>query len=86
MAELAKECSAAGIKLGFYYSQDQDWHDANGAWNDWDALLYSPTREAGVCVLVKVIFIVRYGPSCKVRRPAAVDPKMPISASTTRAQ
>ena len=36
MAELSSECRKAGIKLGFYYSQDQDWHDPNGAWNDWD--------------------------------------------------
>jgi alpha-L-fucosidase len=36
MAELAAECRKADITLGFYYSQDQDWHDPNGAWNDWD--------------------------------------------------
>ena len=23
-------------KLGFYYSQDQDWHDPDGSRNDWD--------------------------------------------------
>jgi alpha-L-fucosidase len=36
MAELAKACGRHGIPLCFYYSQDQDWHDPNGAWNDWD--------------------------------------------------
>jgi alpha-L-fucosidase len=36
MKELAEACADAGIKLGFYYSQDQDWHDPDGAWNDWD--------------------------------------------------
>ena len=27
---------AAGIRLGFYYSQSQDWHEPNGAGNTWD--------------------------------------------------
>ena len=36
LAELAKACVKAGLRLGFYYSQDQDWHDPDGAWNDWD--------------------------------------------------
>ena len=32
---LARECAKAGIKLGFYYSQSQDWHDPNGMGNYW---------------------------------------------------
>jgi alpha-L-fucosidase len=36
LAELATACSAADIKLGFYYSQDQDWHEPGGSGNDWD--------------------------------------------------
>ena len=36
LSELARECAAAGIKLGLYYSQDQDWHDPDGSRNDWD--------------------------------------------------
>lgn len=36
LAELAQECAAAGIKLGLYYSQDQDWHDPDGSRNNWD--------------------------------------------------
>ena len=36
LAELARECQAQGIKLGFYYSQTQDWHHPNGGANDWD--------------------------------------------------
>ena len=36
LAELADACRAAGITLGFYYSQDQDWHDPGGSRNDWD--------------------------------------------------
>ncbi len=30
LAELADACQAAGIKLGFYYSQCQDWHHPGG--------------------------------------------------------
>jgi alpha-L-fucosidase len=30
VAELAKECEKEGIKLCFYYSQAQDWHDPDG--------------------------------------------------------
>lgn len=33
MKELAEACHEAGIKLGFYYSQFQDWHEIN----DWSA-------------------------------------------------
>lgn len=36
MAELAAACGKQGIRLCFYYSQDQDWHHPDGAWNDWD--------------------------------------------------
>ncbi len=36
MKELAKACKKAGITFCFYYSQDQDWEDPNGSWNDWD--------------------------------------------------
>jgi alpha-L-fucosidase len=42
MAELASSCHKHGIRLCFYYSQDQDWHDPNGAWNDWD---YDESRK-----------------------------------------
>ncbi len=36
LAELADACREAGIKLGFYYSQDQDWHEAGASGNTWD--------------------------------------------------
>jgi alpha-L-fucosidase len=36
LAELAKACAKQGIRLGFYYSQSQDWHEPNGAGNTWD--------------------------------------------------
>ena len=31
LKELAKACNKQGIKLGFYYSQDQDWTAPGGA-------------------------------------------------------
>jgi alpha-L-fucosidase len=36
LAELADECARQGIRLGFYYSQTQDWHHPDGDGNDWD--------------------------------------------------
>lgn len=36
MKALATACKKAGIKLGFYYSQFQDWHEPNGGGNNWD--------------------------------------------------
>lgn len=36
LKELAAECAAQGIKLGFYYSQTQDWYHPDGDGNDWD--------------------------------------------------
>ena len=35
IAALAKECQKSGIKLCFYYSQFQDWHDPDGGGNRW---------------------------------------------------
>ncbi len=34
--ELAEACRRRGMRLGFYYSQAQDWHDPSGAGNGWD--------------------------------------------------
>jgi len=36
VAELAAECRKQGIKMGFYYSQTQDWHHPDGDGNYWD--------------------------------------------------
>lgn len=36
LKELAAECQKQGLKLGFYYSQTQDWHHPDGDGNDWD--------------------------------------------------
>ena len=40
--ELAEECAKEGIKLCFYYSQSQDWHEPNGLGNAWD---FGPDEE-----------------------------------------
>ncbi|MGH9722467.1 MAG: alpha-L-fucosidase [Bryobacteraceae bacterium] len=36
MKALSAACAKRDIGFGFYYSQDQDWHEANGRGNDWD--------------------------------------------------
>jgi alpha-L-fucosidase len=36
LKELADACARRGMRLGFYYSQAQDWNDPNGAGNTWD--------------------------------------------------
>jgi alpha-L-fucosidase len=36
LKELADACAKQGMRLGFYYSQAQDWHDPNGVGNTWD--------------------------------------------------
>ena len=36
MKELADAAQKAGIKLCFYYSQTQDWHEPDAVGNDWD--------------------------------------------------
>jgi alpha-L-fucosidase len=36
LKELADACARQGLRLGFYYSQSQDWHEPNGAGNNWD--------------------------------------------------
>src|SRR3954471_1826123 len=36
LAQLADACARHGMRLGFYYSQSQDWHEPGGAGNTWD--------------------------------------------------
>jgi alpha-L-fucosidase len=36
LKQLADACARHGMRLGFYYSQSQDWHEPNGAGNNWD--------------------------------------------------
>ena len=39
MKELSEACQRQGIRLGFYYSQAQDWHHPGGSGNSWDKTL-----------------------------------------------
>ena len=36
MKELADACKRHGLKLGFYYSQSQDWHEKDAHGNTWE--------------------------------------------------
>ena len=36
LKQLAEACAKRGMRLGFYYSQSQDWHEKDGAGNTWD--------------------------------------------------
>jgi alpha-L-fucosidase len=36
IAELVRACRRNGLRIGFYYSQTQDWHEPDGEGNDWD--------------------------------------------------
>lgn len=40
--ELQAACAKRGIRLCFYYSHAQDWHEPNGAGNDWN---FKPDKE-----------------------------------------
>src|SRR5258708_28111990 len=44
LKELAEACRRHQMRLGFYYSQAQDWHEPNGAGNDWD---FGPDERKG---------------------------------------
>jgi alpha-L-fucosidase len=36
LKDLADACAKRNMRLGFYYSQSQDWHEPGGAGNTWD--------------------------------------------------
>lgn len=52
MLGLAKACAEKDIKFGFYYSQDQDWHEPNARGNDWD---FQEERDAQQYIKNKAI-------------------------------
>src|SRR5215475_204035 len=70
LADLAAACARHGIKFGFYYSQAQDWHEPNGAGNDWD---FGPDNkkdfdqylQAKAEPQVKEL-MTKYGPICLI--------------------
>lgn len=44
MKELSEAVNNKGIRMGFYYSQTQDWHEADGIGNTWD--FTKPSKQA----------------------------------------
>lgn len=42
VGELAEACKKYGLRLGLYYSQDQDWHEEGASGNTWD---FPPTNK-----------------------------------------
>jgi alpha-L-fucosidase len=44
--ELQEACGKRGLKLCFYYSQATDWHEPNGANNEWD-FAPNPQKDFG---------------------------------------
>jgi alpha-L-fucosidase len=65
IAELADACQRYGLKLGFYYSQTQDWHHPNGDGNDWDYVEEKKDFDSYVETYVKPQvreLLTRYGP------------------------
>jgi len=64
MKLLSAACAKQGLNFGFYYSQDQDWHERNGRGNDWD---FPKERDAQPYLTGKVFPQVKeilsgYGP------------------------
>ncbi|MGB7328640.1 MAG: alpha-L-fucosidase [Rubripirellula sp.] len=65
MKELSVECQKQGIRLGFYYSQAQDWHHPGGMGNSWDKDLKKVSNDE--YVLGKAVpevkqLLTEYGP------------------------
>lgn len=69
LKELAEECAKQGIKLGFYYSQTQDWHHPNGDGNNWDYVEEAKDFDGYVQNYVKAQvreLLTNYGPICLI--------------------
>ena len=67
LAALGKACHARGLKYGFYYSQAQDWNEANAAGNDWDFPTPPDRRDPSEYLARKALpqvgeLLTNYGP------------------------
>ena len=67
LAPLAAAVAREGLKFGFYYSQAQDWHEANAAGNTWDFPTPHPQRKPDEYLTRKALpqveeLLTRYGP------------------------
>ncbi len=70
LKELAEACARHNIRLGFYYSQAQDWHEPNGIGNTWD---FKPDKEKDFDQYLRDKaepqvreLLTRYGPVCLI--------------------
>ena len=69
LKELAAECQAQGLPLGFYYSQTQDWPHPDGDGNDWD---YDPAQQDFSAYVEDYVkpqvreLLTNYGPVCLI--------------------
>jgi len=67
--ELAEECQKQGMRLGFYYSQTQDWHHPDGDGNDWD---YDESKKDFAGYVERYVkpqvreLLTNYGPVCLI--------------------
>ncbi|HEY3744190.1 MAG TPA: alpha-L-fucosidase [Bryobacteraceae bacterium] len=67
MIGLAAMARAYGLGFGFYYSQDQDWHEPGGRGNTWDFPAKKDPRDAENYFLLKALpqvyeLVSNYGP------------------------
>ena len=79
LKELAAACAKRNMRLGFYYSQAQDWHEPNGAGNSWD---FPPNdkkdfdqylRDKAEPQVRELLTVIRPGRADLVRHAAADD-------------
>jgi alpha-L-fucosidase len=69
LKELADECQKQGMRLGFYYSQTQDWYRADGDGNNWDYVEETKDFDGYVQNYVKPQvreLLTSYGPVCLI--------------------
>lgn len=69
LAELAAACARQDMRLGFYYSQTQDWHHPGGDGNDWDYDEASKDFDGYIENYVKpqvTELLTNYGPVCLI--------------------
>jgi len=69
LKELAAECQKQGMRLGFYYSQTQDWHHPDGDGNTWD---YDESQKDFASYVENYVkpqvreLLTHYGPVCLI--------------------